>query len=286
MSVVLKFMNPNSMDRTMIRLYRADYGTNIPDEPTDEPVLEGDGYTTMFVDDTVLAGQQYNYRFVVYIPGGDSSTGAQFTVRAPTLYGPGNQDRPDYGNESLWWFPNEYAGLMPSQADLMAISGAVTGDFIAWDDTWHKVSIGGEIYFIPHKGYIRITDTDKLWQYYAGNNMAFDKAGYSYTFNQGLDQNTSAIVLDAWLHKYNAYNPDYPKNNMVTAIAELESVDPTTTLVIYGKLQSNGNVLTIRAPGAGYTRAATFYDVASKPNAANWYWKPIIKLVPQTGGDV
>lgn len=274
------------MDRTMIKLYRSDYGTNIPDEPITEPIFTGDGYTKLITDHDVVTGEQYNYRFVVYVPGGDSITGDQFTVRAPSLYGPGNQDRPDYGNDSLWWLPQTHTGLLPTKADLMTISGATEEDFLGWDDTWHKVSVGGEIYFIPHKGYIRITNKDKLWQYYAGNNLVLNKDGYSYTFEQYLDQNVSCVVLDPWLRKSNAYNPDYPKDNMVAAVAKLDNVSTESVLVLYGKQSTDGAVIKVTGPGTGYTRAATFYLVSSKPMDTNWYWKPIIKFIPRNDGAV
>lgn len=285
MSITLKFTNPNSMDRTMIEVYRADYGTDIPDEPSTVPILTGDGYTNLFVDHDVIEGELYNYRFVVYVPGGDRAISNQFTVTATSLYCIGNQDTPDYGNQSLWWYPTDNYGILPSMEELMVYSGATEDDFLGWTDTWHKVSIAGEIYFIASKGYIRITDKDKLWQLYTGNDLSFSRPGYNFTFDQNLAPTISCTVLDPFLRNDDGYNPDYRWANMVGAVAELDGVAENNVLVVYGK-QGDGSMVTVRSPGTGFTRPATFYPVSTMPNYANWYWKPIVKFIPIPGGNV
>lgn len=282
MTIRLTFDNPNAKGLTRIALYRADEGEPINEDITDPPHMDFDGYVTSYNDVSTELGKTYNYRYKVYIPGGEEVWGDTYTATDTTLYGPGGFNKPSYGSETIWFEPESYTGVLPSLSTLLGIANTTSENAYNWTGKWHKVHDKGSIYYIPHMGYLRLSNTDALWNFLKQGATTFEAKGSTFTYVNECPLTVSGTVLDAYASGQ-AYNPDYPRKSVVTAISTLGSVASQLVGVVFGA-RPDGKVMVYRNPNPDVI-GLSGYDAMTQPLASlTYFWKPILKFIPDEGG--
>lgn len=281
MAIRITLNNPNSKSRTRIAVYRADVGTEIPDPPIGEPHLDLDGYTSEILDKSTETGKSYNYRYMVYIPGGESYVSPQFTLQDSSLYGPGDFTNASGGMKNWYFAPEVLGDKFFSKEDLKEICAASDSDFLAWTDEWHKFFKDGDIYYTAAKGYIRLTDPTVLWnKLKAGGQFTIDGAVFEYATEPPTDE--ISAVLDAFVIEDNYNDPDFPRMNVTVAGAELAGVPVKDVYVIFSR-RTNTNIryfyyTNTNAFGRSWNTYTPTID-----NTKVYLWKPMFKFVPNRG---
>jgi hypothetical protein len=241
-----------------------------------------DGYAPQFVDKTTITGMMYNYRYKVYIPGGESHISPQYTLQDASLYGPGDTTRSKGGLLNQNYGPENLGNKFISKADIMNMCGADESDMLGWTDTWHKFSKNGEYYYTACKGYIRLRDSSIIWNKIKSN-ASFEIDGTTFEIPTNAPIVDISSVLDAFIRQDNYCNPDYPRKNVVMAGADLAGTDFNTTVIIHSRVMPTYVGYWHFPNGNSFRAAFTSYDLT--PNGTKTYlWKPVFRLVQNKGG--
>lgn len=278
--IKFKFNNPNSRTLTTIEIYREDYDAAVPDPTVNPPLATLDGFATEYTDLTTELGKDYKYYFRVLRQGGQSILSEPVILGDVSKYGSGEFSITTSASNSIWGFGVVADSMLPSVADIAGYTGSGTV-FKSWTGQWSKFKVGSDIYFTPYKGYIQFTAANLSEFMTKVANAGQFRLGYmTYEFAK-LPIITTMEVLDGLMPVTWNLEKENPRKSILDSATGLSYSEQSSSRVITSVASATTGTMFKPNPSSEYLASSSDSINLATAEQFVWYWKPIIKFIPQ-----